>query len=207
MDSIDKEDKTSRNIKIGYLMKDNPRLTSLLRNYTNSLVNEFILRNSIVDNEIICQQYDGLLITRPALISDQYVNFGLRETYQNVIISDNRDNYIAVNNNGDVVIKGISNRYEQMDEYYLKLLKINYTNRKAIFGSLQKIKNDLYDCEFPDVFCIPSNDKYEIFLKRYGKIKISDTIINMLDVDEIDKEQYFKIYLKSFFNSIISMYI
>lgn len=202
-----KNDKISRNIQIGYLMKKNPHLTSLLRLYTESLVNEFILRNNIKEDEIICCQYDGLLINRPAIEYNQYVNFCLREIYSIMILSNNRYNYIAINNQDKIIIKGITNRYEHMDYYYLKLLKINYSNKQSIFRSLQKIKNEMYNCNNPELFCIPIKDKYEIFLKRYGKIKISETIINMLDVDEIDKNFYFETYLKPFFNSIVITYI
>jgi len=208
MDSINKYDKKQRNIQIGFLMKDNPKLTSILRHYTKSLINEFILGNNIKHDEIISEEYDGLLITKPAQIYNQYVDFGLREIYQNLIISNNRNSYIAIDKE-KITIKGIANRYPQMDDYYYKLLKINYSNKQSIFKSLQKIKDDLYNNEDPDLFCIPvkNNNKYEIFLKRYGKMKISETIINMLDVDEIDKNFYFETYLKYFFDSIVINYI
>ena len=158
MDSINKNDKKSRNIQIGYLMKDNPHITSLLRLYTESLVNEFILRNYITNDEIICHQYDGLLMVRPVLISDQYINFGLREIYSNIIISDNRDSYIAINDKNKISVKGITNRYEYMDNYYSRLLEINYSNKQSIFQSLQKIKDDIYNCDDPELFCIPIKD-------------------------------------------------
>lgn len=207
IDSIDKDDKVTRNIKIGYLMKDNPNLTSLLRMYTNSIVNEFVIRNDIKSGEIICHQYDGLLITRPAILYDQYINFGLREVYSNMIISDNRDSYIAINNYGKISIKGVADRYEYMDHFYSRILKINYSNKMSIFGSLQKIKDDILNSDDPELFCIPIKDKYNIYLKRYGSVKISKTIVNMLDVDEIDKQFYFDTYIKSFFNSIVKNYI
>ena len=207
VDSINKNDKKQRNIQIGYMMKDNPQLTSMLRSITISLVDEFILRNNIKPEEIICRQYDGLLITRPAQIQNQYVDFGLRSIYQNLIISNNRDSYIAIDNNQEMVIKGIANRYPQIDNYYYKLLKINYSNKQSIFKSLQKLKDEICNCEDPNLFCIPIKDKYEIFLKRYGSMKISETIINMLDTDEINKKFYFEMYLKPFFDSIVITYI
>jgi hypothetical protein len=172
------------------------------------LVNEFVLRNNICNDEIICHQYDGLLITRPISIYDQYISFGLREILSNVIISIDKNSYIALNNNREVIIKGITNRYNHIDYYYSKLLKINYFNKQSIFNSLHKIKNEILDCDDPTLFCIPcDDDKYEIFLKKYGKMKISETIINMLDVDEIDKQLYFEIYLKPFFDSVVITYI
>jgi len=207
LSQIDEKNKKQRNTQIGYMMKDNPQLTSVLRSITISLVDEFILRNNVKPEEMICRLYDGLLITRPCKIFDQYTEFGLRSIYQNLIISNNRDSYIAIDNNQEMVIKGIANRYPQIDNCYYKLLKINYSNKQSIFKSLQKLKDEICNCEDPNLFCIPIKDKYEIFLKRYGSMKISETIINMLDTDEIDKKFYFEMYLKPFFDSIVITYI
>lgn len=205
LSKINKEDKKSRNIKIGYMMKENPRLISLLRSITISIVDEFIFVNNIKPEEIICRQYDGLLITRPVEISDKLI---LKDLYTKLIISDDRNSYIALNDNQEIIIKGISNRYRQIDDYYSKLLKINFANKKSIFKSLKKIRDEIYYCEFPELFCIPHKEnKYEVILKRYGKMKISETIINMLDVEDIDRRMYFDIYLKSFIDVIVKEYI
>lgn len=208
IDYIDKNDKESRNIQIGYLMKNNPNLTHILRLITKSLVDEFILQNNIKENEIISRQYDGLLITRPVKIVDQFINFNLRDIYLKMIISINRDNYICINNKNKVIVKGISNKYENINNIYLNLLNINYMSKRSIFNNLQRIKNNIIYNENSELFCIPDkNNKFIIYLKQFGQFKISETIINLIDIDEIDKEWYFKEYLKPFFDSIVLEYI
>ena len=62
---------------------------------------------------------------------------------------------------------------------------------------------------YPELFCIPTrdDDKYIIRLVRYNEMEISNTIIQMLDVDDIDKEFYFNKYLEPFVKSIVITYI
>ena len=42
---IDPEDKLGRNIMIGQMMRDNPRITSLLRTTTESIINDYIFNS------------------------------------------------------------------------------------------------------------------------------------------------------------------
>lgn len=207
--SIEREDKIKRNIQIGYILRDNPNITTILRKTTESLVDEFILRNHIKDEEIISRQYDGLILTKPVHIVNQYIDFGLRDIYQKFIISFDRSSYIALNNNNKTIIKGVSNRYDLMDQYYSKLLKINFLNKTSIFKSIENIKNEIINCENPELFCIPStkDGKYEIYLLGYNKMEISETVVRMMDTDDVDKELYFIKYLEQFVKSIIIEFI
>jgi len=208
--SIEKHDKLKRNIQIGYILKENPKITSILRKTTESLVDEFIFRNHINNDEIIVKSYDGIIITKP-INNPKYSGIGLklREIYQKFIISNDRCNYIALNDQNETIIKGISNRYKTMDYYYSKLLRINYMNKTSIFKSIQNIKDEILNSDNPELFCIPTrdDDKYIIRLVRYNEMEISNTIIQMLDVDDIDKEFYFNKYLEPFVKSIVITYI
>jgi len=209
MDSIEKHDKLKRNIQIGYILKNNPKITSILRKTTKSLVDEFILRNCINNNEIIINSYDGIIITKP-INNPIYsgIELKLREIYQNFIISNDRCNYIALNDQNETIIKGIANRYEAMDYYYSRLLKINYMNKTSIFKSIQNIKDEILKSDDPELFCIPTrDDKYIIRLVRYNEMEISGSVIRMLDTDDIDKEFYFNKYLEPFVKSIVIEFI
>lgn len=67
---VDPEDKIGRNIMIGQMMKENPRITSLLRGTTESIINDYININNIQDDEIVIRQYDGLILTRPLHVTN-----------------------------------------------------------------------------------------------------------------------------------------
>lgn len=205
--SIDKNDKIKRNIQIGYLMRKYPNLINILRKITEATVNDFILRNKIVDSDIITRQYDGLLLN-PIKILDQDTSLKLRDVYINFIISSDRSSYIAINNKNEIIAKGIANKYNQIEYFYSKLLKINFLSKESIFRSLQRIRDELINNNDPEIFCIPIDDQYyEINLLKYGRMKISETVIQMIDCDDVNKEIYFDKYLKPFFDSIIVEFI
>lgn len=205
--NIDKNDKIKRNIQIGNLMKKYPNLINILRKITEATVNDFILKNKVVDSDIITRQYDGLLLT-PVKILDHETSLKLRDVYLNFIISSDRSSYIAINNKNEITAKGIANKYGQMNYFYSKILKINFLSKESIFRSLQRIRDELINNEDPEIFCIPVDDQYyEIILLKYGRMKISETVIQMIDYNDIDKEIYFDKYLKPFFNSIVIEFI
>jgi len=205
--NIIKDDKNKRNIQIGYLMKKYPNMINILRKITEAMVSDFLIRNKITDQDIITRQYDGLLLN-PIKIIDDNTSLKLRDVYINFIISSDRSSYIAINNKNEITAKGIANKYEKMNDFYLKLLKINFLSKESIFRSLQRIKDELINNEDPEIFIIQTDDQYcEINLLKYGKMKISETVIQMIDCNDIDKEIYFNKYLKPFIDSIVVEFI
>jgi len=201
--NIEKNDKLKRNIQIGKLMKGNPQLTNTIRSITESLIDEYILRNKLLKDDIIIRQYDGFMSLKPLKqTTDQYLPIDLQTIFSVFIISLDRTKFIATDGN-KISIKGIANRYQEIDNIFKKILFINYANKNSIFVSLQNIKDELLTSQNPKLYCIPSGEeKYNIFLKQYGQFEISETLINILDTSDIDKERYFNHYFKSFFDSI-----
>ena len=50
---VNRENKLERNIAIGKMMRKNPKLTSILRSTTRSIIDEYILRNGIKEENIL----------------------------------------------------------------------------------------------------------------------------------------------------------
>jgi hypothetical protein len=205
---IEKDDKLKRNTQIGLLMRDNPKLTNILRSTTNSLINEYITRNKISNDDIIIKQYDGFMSLKPLKITtDQYLPIELQAIFSVFIISLDRTKFIATDGN-NISIKGISHRYNEMDKIYKKILFINYANKESVFTSMQNIKNEILTSTNPLLYCIPSGEnKYNIFLKQYGQFEISETLIKILDTSDIDRQRYFDFYIQPFFDSITVEFI
>jgi len=201
--NIEKEDKLKRNIQIGMLMRDNPKLTSVIRSTTDSLIDEYILRNKIFKDDILIRQYDGFMTTKPLKITtDQYLPISLQNIFSVFIISIDRTKFIATDGN-KISIKGVPYRYEEMDKIYKKILFINFANKQSVFVSLQNIKDEILNSYNPRLYCIPNKgNKFNVFLKQYGQFEISDTIVNILDTNDIDKRRYFDFYIQTFFDSI-----
>ncbi|MFW9871841.1 MAG: hypothetical protein ACFFG0_01980 [Candidatus Thorarchaeota archaeon] len=203
---IDPEDKIGRNIQIGKMMRGNPRLTSLLRKTTESVINDYIVKNNIKDDEIIIRQYDGMILTRTLENIDiGHIPLDRRKTFQIFISSINRDKYIALDNNFETIIKGVANRYKQIDDIYIRLCKIvDMTNKDSIFTNLQRVKDNLLNSNDPNLFGIPTkNKKYIIFLNGYGELEVSKSTLKIMDTNDIDRERYFKHYIEPFTKSIV----
>jgi hypothetical protein len=205
LSNIDPSDKLGRNIEIGKMMRDNPRITSLLRTTTNSLIDDYINENNIKENEIVIRQYDGILLTKKLHTTNiGHIPLDLRKTFDTFISSINRDMYIALDNKNNVTAKGISHLYDEMKEIYKKICKVVEMNKSSRFKHLQRIKDDFFTVDNPNLFGIPIKDKkFNVFLIGYGELEISKSTLKIMDCDDIDRNQYFKHYIEPFTKSIV----
>lgn len=206
---LDKNDKFKRNMQIGLMMRDNPNITSLLRNTTTSLIDQYIIENGITEDDILFRQYDGLITLTPLRILDlNGMPLEYRDHFDVFILSVNRKMYIAKSNFNNFKIKGVPNKYDAITEYYKKICNINFAFKSTIFKSLQKIKDQFMNESNPKVFGIPTRDgKANVFIKGYGEMEISLGTLRVIDVDDIDKQRYFDFYLLPFTKSIVVEYV
>ena len=206
---INREDKTERNIQIGKLMRKNPRLTSLLRNTTKSIIDEYIRANGITDSDILLRQYDGIIITKTLRVTDlRGIPLNIRKHFQIFISSIDRKKYIAIDSRNKVAIKGVPFRYEEMDKIYERICKIRFLNKESIFRNLQIIRDDIFNTNNTKLFGIPlKNGKYGIFLKGYGQLQVSKSTLKIMDPKDIDRERYFNFYIVPFTKSIVVEFV
>jgi hypothetical protein len=203
----DKTNKLERNKSIGLLFRDKPKLSQKVRDVTNSTIREYLKINDVQPNELILRQYDGIMVVRKIHNIDQFIDLPLKEKFDIFIISIDKQKYIALTSE-KVTIKGMSNIYPGIEKYYKRLLQINFISYQAIFKTLQKIKHSLLNSNDTWDFAIPiSNNKYKIHFKSYGELDVSMTMINLIEVEEIDRNKYFELYLKPFTKSITYDYI
>ena len=198
---IDKDNKEKRNIQIGQIMAKNPRMTTLLRSSTESTINEYLVRNNIKEEDLIVRQYDGIITTKILKNTMDMLPLEFKGTFPVFIISSDRQKFITLEGL-NVLIKGVSNRYSEMDKMYLKLVKINYASKEMVFKGLESIKQEILTSDNNYLYCIESDDKYNIFLKGYGQTTIARSLARILDPNDIDREWYFNHYLRPFTESI-----
>jgi hypothetical protein len=206
---INELDKTERNIQIGKMMKKNPSLTSALRGHTKAIIDSYIQANRLRDDDILLRQYDGIITTKTLRITDLGgIELNIRKRFLIFIISVDRTKYISTDVNGEVSIKGVSHRYNKIDEIYERICKINYLNKESIFRNLQQIKEYIMTTKDVKLFSIPTKDnKFNIFLKEYGQVEISKATIKIMDSDDIDREKYFDFYIAPFTKSIVIEFV
>lgn len=206
---IDKDNKKERNIQIGKMMRRNPSLTSVLRKTTESIIDTYISKNEISEDDIIIRQYDGFITTRvlrETKIGDIPLN--IRKNFEIFISSIDRKMYIAMDSTKKVTAKGIALKYDKIVEVYERICKINYGNKLSIFRNLQKIKDDFFNSTDPFLFSIPNkNEKFTVFIKDYGQMEMSGQLIKLMETDDIDKERYFDFYINPFTKSIVYEFV
>ncbi len=204
MSLIDRDDKLKRNTQIGLLQKENPRLTTVLRTTTISIINEYIRVNNIKPEELILKAYDGIITTRRLTeTTDMYIPIDMQKYYEYMLISFDRQKYLAKTYD-KISIKGVPHRYPEMDDMLRKLLNLNFANKVSIFKGLEDIKDKILNSNDAKLYCIPiGKNKYSIFFKGYGETQVSKTMIKILDTEDIDREKYFELYLRTFCESIV----
>lgn len=201
--NIDAHDKLKRNIQIGLMMRDNPKLTSIIRSITNSTISDYLLRNGITEDELILRQYDGVIVTRRLQETKLHIPLDYRSSFNFMLISINRQMYISYNDKG-VSIKGVPYRYPQMDSMYEKIIKICDRNKYKIFKTLQEIRDEILIWGKPQLYAIPTSEtKCNIFLKYYGQTQISKSMAKVIDANDIDRERYYNYYIRPFAESLV----
>jgi len=209
MSELDENDKEGRNIQIGKMMRKNPRLTSILRSTTKSTIDEYIRRNNVQDDEIVIRQYDGLILTR-GLQETQIGQIPLnrRRFYEVFISSIDRKKYISIDSSKKVSIKGVPFRYPHIDRVYEAICKLNFAKKGAIFRGLQYIKDNFLNSNDTKLFGVPlKNGKFNIFLKRYGEMQVTEQTLKIMDPDDVDKQRYFDFYIIPFTKSIVYEFV
>lgn len=205
LSNIDKEDKLKRNTQIGLMMRENPKLTSILRRTTESVISDYLLRNQIKDKDIVIRQYDGVIVMKRMTDIDVHMPLELRDNLEFMLLSIDRKMYIALTGfRTKVIIKGVPHRYPKMDKIYEKIIKMNFGSKSAIFKKLQNIKDEVMHTSDASLFAIPTiKDKCNIFLKYYGEVQISTGMIKILDTSDIDRQKYYDFYIRPFAESLV----
>lgn len=199
-------EKTQRNIAIGILTRDNPQIGSILRHSTNGIISKTLTDNNVSEDELITRQFDGIIVTRK--LSKVLDNFKLI-VYRELIISTNRKSYLAVKTNSNVVVKGISKKYDSINYIYKMFSEINYLSKTAIFRKLDKIKKEVLDNTNFKTFCIPTKyeNKYNIVLHRHGVVTIKEDALQYMSTKDVNKDWYFDHYFRPFTESIFIEFV
>jgi len=200
---LDAEDKLKRNTQIGMMMRDNPKLTSLIRGITESTIGDYLTRNNVTEDELIIRQYDGVIVTKLLHETNLHLPLDKRDCFEHMLISIDRKTYIA-RVGSKTIIKGIPYRYPAMDQMYEKILKINFASKTQVFKSLQKIHDEIIIHGNASLYAIPtSTGLCNVFLKDYGQTQISKSMVNIMDPDDINKERYYDFYIRPFAESLV----
>jgi len=202
---LPENDKLERNKMIGLMMRENRELTNFLRETTKQIIDYYIQLNNLKKEELLLRQYDGFYTTRKLTLK-HYEGFPAKleekNFYQVFLFSINKAMYIAKSGN-DLLVKGVPDKYDEMNKLYDQLLQINFMSKQSISTSLNYLKNYLLTTNNLNMFLIPIKNSLKIYIEEFGEMIVGKRAVKMIQIDEIDRYQYFKIYLEPFFKAIV----
>ena len=202
LSNIDFDDKKKRNIQIGLLQKDNPRLAKFLLNSINNLVNHYFIINDITQDNLVVRARDGFIINKKMENLDQTMPIDLRSIISKIIISTDRKKYLAIHTNGNVEVKGIKNKTADVSFYNL-FRNLNFATKKSLVVGLESMRQTVLSSDNILWFSTTDGYDYNVPIIGSGILKLNRASLQLIDPDELDKHFLWEEYIWPFARSIL----
>lgn len=204
--SINKNDKTQRNIQIGLLMKSNPTINVMLTKQIKNILELYIKENNLKEEEIIWRQKDGLITKRSLNNTTLTIEFELRNTVSHLISSLNRDKVLIIYNNNEIGIKGIRNKPIDLSFFNL-FLNLDFSNKKNILFGCEQIRQKFLESNNINWFVRKDKENnLNIQLKDGFVIKVNKSMLSSINIEDIDKNVIYENYIYPFFQTFLVCY-
>lgn len=202
LSNINYDDKEKRNIQIGLLQRDNPRLAKFLLNSITNLVNHYFIINDITKDNLVVRARDGFIIKKKMNILDHTMPIDLRSVISKFIISTDRKKYLAIHMNGDVEVKGIKNKTVDVSFYNL-FKNLDFSTKRSLLIGLERMRQTILDSENILWFSTKDEDNYNVPIIGSGILKLNKASLHLIDSGEIDKHFLWEEYVWPFARSIL----
>jgi len=202
MNSIPFDNKLQRNIRIGLLQKNNPRLAVYLNETTKQLIDLYLRENDISEEDIIIRLKDGFVSRKKLKTLNLSMTLGFKGVISKFIYTVDRNAWMHIYPDGNVVVKGISNKPEDSSFYQL-FSNLDFGNRKRLISGLDAIRKSIIDSDNILWFGWKEDDLLIIPIKSLGKVKFRKSIWKTLDSNDIDKNHIWEDYVWPFCRSIL----
>lgn len=207
MTDIEYSDKEKRNVEIGYLQRNNPRVAYFLHSTMENLINFYISENKLSElNDVIIRTKDSIITCKSLSLTNLTMPIEFRGVISKLIISADRKMWLIVRSDGKVDVKGIKDK--PMDiSFYNMFRNIDYTTSKSIVHSMEQMRqtvlkkgNLLWYCREGD------DDKILLPVRNIGIIKFKRSTVGSVDISEVDKRFLWEDYMWPFCRSLMIHY-
>jgi len=202
LSNINYNNKKERNIQIGLLQRDNPRLAKFLLNSITNLVNHYFIINDITKDNLVVRAKDGFIIKKKMNILDHTMPIDLRSVISKFIISTDRKKYLAIHINGDVEVKGIKNKTVDVSFYNL-FKNLDFSTKRSLLIGLERMRQTILTSENILWFSTMNGNDYNVPIIGSGILKLNRSSLHLIDSDEIDKHFLWEEYVWPFARSIL----
>lgn len=197
------DDKKQRNIAIGKLQIGNPRIAKYLLEQTLGIVQYYVDKNNVKEDDIIIRLRDGIFLRTKLKDNTSSLPIEFKDIYSKMIITIDRKYFLLIGSKGQVKVKGVPNK--PIDTTFYNLFRnLNYSNKKSLTQGLEYIRQAIFKSNNVDWFTFKKNDdEYYVPIRGIGEIKVAKAGVRYLDEEEIDKSIVWENYVWPFCQSIL----
>jgi len=203
LSSVSETDKEKRNIQIGYIQKENPRVGQYLQETVTNLVDHYLRENQIQECDVILRQKDGMTLTKRLHVTDTTMPIELRGLVSKLIIDVSRKKWLIVYSDGEVVPKGIPKRLYDMS-FYDSFRNLDYSNKANLIKGLEGIRQRIFSDPKISWFLQEEEDgNFSIPIVGVGFIKVNRSAVRSLSPNDVDRRYLWEEYVWPFSESIL----
>lgn len=199
--NINSEDKYERNLKIGLMRRDNPSLSVYLEESMERLIDYYLNINNIEEDDVILRQKDGVVLSKNLQILDKTMPLDFRGIISRFIFSLDRRKWLIIYNTGEVEIKGVKNNLYDKSVFDL-FKKLNYTSKTELANSLEGMRRLIFSNGKKSWHVLEEEGEYIVPIKNTGYIKLRQSTIASLSLDDIEKRYLWEDYIWVFVESL-----
>jgi hypothetical protein len=201
LSGIDFENKEKRNIQIGLIQRDNPKIARFIHDSVNSLIDNYLIENNIGEDELILRQFDGVTVTKKFKILNSSLPIKLTSVISKLIISFDRKKWMKINDK--VVVKGLS--HTPIDcSFYNLFQNLNFTNKKILVDQLETIRINIYKYPKIEWFVFEDeDDTFSVPIIDEGFLSFRRSSLSILKKSDLDCRYIWSEFVWPFIESII----
>lgn len=199
LSNINFHDKEQRNISIGLLQKDNPRLKYVLAKSMKNLIKLYIKENNISEDSIVWKQKDGFIIDKPLVVNNTTMTISFKNHVSKLIKTIDKTKILILYKDDSIAVKGMIQKPLDISFYKL-LFNLDFSHRKKLLEGCEVIKNKFLDGTNIKWYVRLSKDgTYTIPMKGDVLLKINESSLWSVDINDVDKQIIFDNYIYPFF--------
>ncbi len=196
------DNKRNRNIKIGIKQRNNISVKKFLNFEIDSVIDDLISVNILKEENILCKAKDGFISDKKIEHDIEGINILLKSNISKFIIDIERRKYLSIEFNGNIDVKGLINKPDDIS-FFDFFKKLDYNNTNNLSRLIEENRKIFLSSDNINYFKRKVNDENLIPIKNMGLIKIKDSDLDIINVNQIDKKFIWEEFVWPFCQSIL----
>lgn len=201
--AINPTNKEKRNIQIGYLQRDNPRLADYIQSSMEQLIDFYLEINELSKSDVLLRQKDGIITTKRLDKIDETMPLEFRGIISKLIFTLDRKQWLILYQNGMVSVKGIRDKPCDVS-FYSYFQNLDFTSTQNLINGIESFRRKIYTGTTIMWYCKEFDDEHIVVpIVGEGLIKLRKSIVMTLSSNDIEKTFLWNEYIWPFIRSIL----